>query len=94
MDSANEWRVVVTKIYDILDFTRTLQASDDTVPVCLIDEAALMSLPGFVQENIGRAAAGSSSSSSSSGNRLNGGSSSNGGLAGSFVDFVGVVAEI
>ena len=83
----------MTKIYDILDFTRTLQASDDTVPVCLIDEAALMSLPGFVQDNIGRAAAGSSSSSSS-GNRLNGSSSSNGGLAGSFVDFVGVVAEI
>jgi len=61
----------MTKIYDILDFTRMLQASEDSVPVCLIDEAALMALPGFVPEHIGRAAAGqhsSSSSSSSAGN--------------------------
>ena len=61
-----------------------LQTSEDSVSVCLIDESALMSLPGFVPENIGRAAVGqhsSSSSSSSSGNHANG-SSSSGGLIG------------
>ena len=55
-----------------------LQVSDDMVSVCLVDESALMALPGFTPENIGRAAAGYHNNNGNNNN----GSSSSGSLTG------------